>query len=261
MDRGSSLQIEKIGTASERQFVLVHGWGINSGVMLPFAEKLAEFAEVVVLDLPGYGINSNLQFPQDEETLIEMVAAVADKPTYWIGWSFGATVALKMAEKKPQQVKGVILIAGTPKFVNRDGEWSYGVDAAIAAEFAENLHQNSCKTLKTFEAQTAAQESYARVLLKMIRSARAEMPTTETLICSLKMLHNADMRAAVTKMSMPMLWIFGEHDALIKPIPQTRLVSANPESVTAIIPQTGHMPFLSATEETVQRIKEFTGTE
>ena len=255
------MQIEKIGTASERQFVLVHGWGINSGVMLPFAEKLAEFAEVILLDLPGYGRNSNLQFPQDEETLIEMVAAVTDKPAYWVGWSFGATVALKIAEKKPQQVKGLISIAGTPKFVNKDGEWSYGVDAAIAAEFAENLAQNSSKTLKIFEAQTAAQESDARVLLKMIRSARKDLPITDTLIRSLNMLHNADMRAAVAEMDIPAFWVFGEHDALIRPIPKTQLINANQKSVTAIIPQTGHMPFLSATEETVQRIKEFTGTE
>ena len=39
--------------------VLIHGWGLNSGVWQPLAEKLSSFFKVITVDLPGYGLNVN----------------------------------------------------------------------------------------------------------------------------------------------------------------------------------------------------------
>ena len=40
--------------------VLVHGWGMHSGVWQGFVQQLAAYCQVICLDLPGHGASDKL---------------------------------------------------------------------------------------------------------------------------------------------------------------------------------------------------------
>ena len=48
----------KISTSGQgTPLVLLHGWGLNSGIRQPTVEVLAQSYQVITVDLPGFGLN------------------------------------------------------------------------------------------------------------------------------------------------------------------------------------------------------------
>lgn len=94
--------------------VLVHG-NMSSGIHYkPLIERFQEEYRIIAPDMRGFGDSSyNFEY-NDLEELADDVLLLLDKLNvheYFVaGWSTGGAVALKMAAKRPVEVKKVILI-------------------------------------------------------------------------------------------------------------------------------------------------------
>ena len=96
--------------------VLVHGLGGFSANWRLIAPPLAAGRRVIVPDLPGHGGSAALpEAPSTLDPFAEAVLGVLEHegalPAPWIGHSFGGTVGLRAAVRRPEAVQGLLLAA------------------------------------------------------------------------------------------------------------------------------------------------------
>jgi magnesium chelatase accessory protein len=89
---------------------LLHGYGGAASNWVLVAPWLAERYRVVVPDLPGHGGSSALPGPPERvDPYAERLASLLDGPAVLVGHSFGAVVALRLAARRPELVRGLVL--------------------------------------------------------------------------------------------------------------------------------------------------------
>jgi pimeloyl-ACP methyl ester carboxylesterase len=95
--------------------VLVHGFAGAATNFALLAPLLARTHRVVVLDLPGHGGSAALPAVPSLAGFADRVAAVAEQesavPALVVGHSMGGVVALRLAARRPQLVRGLVLAA------------------------------------------------------------------------------------------------------------------------------------------------------
>jgi pimeloyl-ACP methyl ester carboxylesterase len=100
------------------RLVWLHGWGQSRASLKPLAERFAARAENLLVDLPGFGDAPLPPADWGTEQYGAMVADWLGRPgpartgTVLVCHSFGARVALRLAAAHPEQVQGLVLIAG-----------------------------------------------------------------------------------------------------------------------------------------------------
>jgi pimeloyl-ACP methyl ester carboxylesterase len=89
---------------------LVHGYGGAASNWALVAPRLAERNRVIVPDLPGHGGSSPLPGPPERvDPYSERLADLLRGPAVVVGHSFGAVVALRLAARRPELVRGLVL--------------------------------------------------------------------------------------------------------------------------------------------------------
>jgi 2-succinyl-6-hydroxy-2,4-cyclohexadiene-1-carboxylate synthase len=91
--------------------VMVHGFCQTRRCWGPLAAALAREFEVVRVDAPGHGRSG-----EDSASLIRGAALVAalGGAAFYVGYSMGARLCLQLALARPELVRGLVLIGGTP---------------------------------------------------------------------------------------------------------------------------------------------------
>ena len=102
---------------------MVHGWAMHSGIWRDFAKLLAQNHQVTLVDLPGHGRSKKIDSFTLEQISEALVNAMPDESSCWLGWSLGATVVLDIANRFPERVNSLVLLAGNP-FFTQTPEWS-----------------------------------------------------------------------------------------------------------------------------------------
>jgi pimeloyl-ACP methyl ester carboxylesterase len=90
--------------------VLLHGFGGAASNWTLVAPELADRAHVIVPDLPGHGGSSALPAPPETlDPFAERVAHLLAEPAVVVGHSLGGVVALRLAVRRPELVRGLVL--------------------------------------------------------------------------------------------------------------------------------------------------------
>jgi pimeloyl-[acyl-carrier protein] methyl ester esterase len=264
------LYSETYGTG--KPITLVHGWAMHSGIWRSFAQQLAEHYQVTCIDLPSHGrsrvgIAHPTALPVHERTPFTLEAvsdalvdALPATPSCWLGWSLGATIVLDIAQRYPERVNALILLAGNPLFVSSD-DWA-GVKPTLLNAFADNLTADCQATLLRFLALQVNGLPDGKALLKDLKAAvmECEAPDNDSLQGGLDILKHTDLRATLAQLNIPMSVILGDKDTLV-PVAvasQLRQLSANLE--VNIVNGAGHVPFLSHPQELLALIRRFMDT-
>ena len=239
--------------------VLLHGWGLNSGVYDKMLDELAPHFCVTLIDLPGYGVN-NAILPEhyDLESVSSMVAAVIPDDCAVLGWSFGGLVAQRLALDLPEKIKKLVLVATTPKFAAQKEEEWHGVLPEVLDLFKTQLQGTYQKTLDRFMAMQALGSDSAKsdiVIIKKSVSIYPE-PHTTALEAGLTILKTADLRHELTQLAIPTLRIYGRLDSIVPEKAVPHIESHHPESRSVIIKKASHAPFISHQEDFVEAVVE-----
>jgi len=95
--------------------VLMHGLGGAASNWVAVAPRLAERFRVLVPDLPGHGGSSPLPAAASLDPFAERIAELAESegllPAALAGHSFGALVALRLALRRPEDVRALALVS------------------------------------------------------------------------------------------------------------------------------------------------------
>ena len=93
------------------QALLLHCSLANSRAWLPLANEFKDILSMIAFDLPGHGMSQDWDYTSDyQDRCLDISSTFINKPIHLVGHSFGATVALRVAQRFPDFVKSISLI-------------------------------------------------------------------------------------------------------------------------------------------------------
>lgn len=241
-------------------WVFLHGWGMHSGIWQPVLAELTRSLRIRTLDLPGFGHSdwqtSDADFNQAVHRLERMLLQSEPGPIHLLGWSMGGLYALALAARKNLNIRGLTLLASSPKFTQTN-HWP-GIQNNVLAMFQRQLQRDFRATIERFLAVQALGSPHVKQDIRHMRELLAEgkEPHPEALIMGLKWLQEIDLRAEFNQLTCPTLRLYGRLDTLV-PVQQAELLHKTNDSYH-IFQQSAHTPFLNEPERFVQLIQTFT---
>lgn len=252
-----NLSVEQTGRGLD--LVMLHGWGLHSGLWGSFADHLAKYFRLSLVDLPGHGYSRPVNKPFTLDSAVDAVATALEKvvkrPAIVLGWSLGALVATAYAAKFQDRVSHLIWVAGTPSFVARS-DWPVGMAPATLEGFAEGLIMDYRATLRRFVSLNGGGGD--RQLLRELQERLYERgaPEVQTLEQGLAILRDVDTRSVLTAVKQPLMLIQGNHDRLVHPDSVDAICALHTATVL-FLERAGHAPFLVEPQRITDAIVEF----
>lgn len=225
--------------------ILLHGWGMNSGIWCRLLPQLQRHFTLLTVDLPGYGDNQHLHHYSWEQT-VECFAQELPVGN-WLGWSLGGLLAQQIAADYPSKVLQLITVASSAYFVEQ-ADWP-GMKIKVLQAFARGLEQDYRQTLERFLAIQMLGDPQVKSDIKPIRDALAERPQPPLSILrqGLQWLGTIDLRQQVSLIRQPWLQIFGDLDALV-PRRSLQAHQALTFAEQIVMTKASHAPFISNPE-------------
>ena len=245
--------------------VMLHGWGMHSGIWSDMATQLAQHFQVHSVDLPGHGYSRGhrtldaVQQPKEMlDELVDILSAQFDQPIAVCGWSLGGQIAMHWAVREPEKIKRLVLVTSTPCFAER-ADWRFGMAQDALQQFADDLVMDHAATLRRFLGlQLRGSENERELLLKMREQLfNRGQPDPAALRDGLRILQEADLRNFLPEIKQPALVIAGERDKLSPPQASHYLVQTLPKARGVEIKGAAHVPFLSHPNIFYEHMKRF----
>lgn len=234
------------GTPEAATLVLLHGWGLHSGVWRDFLPLLTPQFQVRCIDLPGFGRSAAMTGPDSLDAMAEAVMLVAPEKAIWAGWSLGGLIALAIAARHPEKVAALALLAATPCFVQRQ-DWVTAMPADVFAAFSASVQQSPDAALQHFLALQCKGSVSMKHDLRFLQatSQMENMPARGALLAGLEVLANNDLRAVLASLSVPVLCVLGEQDALVPCAVAEAVRQINTVCTVELVVGAAHVPFVS----------------
>lgn len=233
-----------------KHITLLHGWGTHPVIWDPLLEKLPGAR---AQPLPGYA-GSPAAFTLEQ--IAERVGERLETGTLLVGWSLGGLAAAHIAQLFPGRMRGLVLVAATPCFVNR-ADWVHGIEAKVFDQFAASLENDYAGTIRRFLSLQAQGSSETREVLAQLRRRLLDQPRPAegVLEAGLEILKRTDLREGLKSLDMPLTLIHGSGDKLA-PVSAARWLAGNqPHAKLHVIEGAGHAPFLSHAGQVAEMIE------
>ena len=247
--------VETLGEGPD--LVLLHGWAMHSGIWGSVRSQLAQHFRLHLVDLPGHGASPSpwIHGPDALKNMTEMIADNLPEHSIICGWSLGGQIAMKLSLDMPERINKLILISTTPSFIQRE-DWIWAMEAAILESFIRSLDQNSVSTLNRFFTLQIQGDINTLLLLRKLRKyiSKEGVPDWDGLQIGMKILLTTDLRRNIKNINHPVTLLHGKNDAIV-PVDSARWLHENLEdSKLIILPDCGHIPFLSHTDQFLSSI-------
>jgi len=249
------MHIKKIGQGKD--LVLIHGWGMHSGIWEPIIDRFSNQYTLHLVDIPGMG-KSHVINPYDLDHVTEEISKALPPSFDILGWSLGSLIAIKMSLMYPKKIHRMVLVGGTPCFINQT-DWSYGVDVRDFNNFANNLFKNYKSTMINFYILQLMHSKNSKLIIKKLKEMEAleNPPEIKSLQLGLDILLNNDLRNDINKIKHQTLLITGDMDRLTPKSASMWLESHLKESQLKLIKGASHIPFLSHSDEFFNYLDQF----
>lgn len=213
-----------------KDLVFVAGWGFDSRVWQPVAERLADDFRI------SYDLDA-----------VPAGAIVC-------GWSLGA---LRVLKEKSAVATRHILVGASPRFV-QGPDWPCAHPPELLNNFAAAVAADPQAALRRFAALMNQGDEHARDVTRWMHDLlRERIPDTATLAAGLAELRDTDLRKSVMATRHPTLLIHGEHDPLM-PLAAAEWLAANmPDTRLEVFAGAAHAPFLAQPDRFAKLIREF----
>lgn len=235
----------EISNTDKPVLVLLHGWGVNQGVWHTILADIAVDYHVLTPDLPGFGLAQRLPQPANFETVVNELAKYIPLNSLVCGWSLGGLLAIALAERYPEKVRKLALVAATPCFLQQAG-WP-GMKSEVMQQFAESLQRNLTQTISRFlaiQAMGSASAKHDAAVLKQSISAYPQA-SAEALSAGLDFLMAQDLRQSFAGLTQPIVGCFGALDSLVPVAVVQALQQLQPQAQFSILAKASHAPFIS----------------
>ncbi len=243
--------------------VLLHGWGLHSGVWQSILPELNKQFYCYAVDMLGHGEsqgsnNQSFALNNMREALYSLINSIESDNIILAGWSLGGLVAMDYLSHFPNKIKKLILITANACFCKQP-DWPHGLDITVLDSFAQQLEQDYQKTVDKFMTlQMFGVDDY-KYSLKVLKNSIASrsVPSMQALRNGLEILKTTDLRKKLPTLSQATLMISGERDRLMpyQAAEAMQVLLSNAQS--RLIKGAGHAPFISHPNEFIQVVSEF----
>jgi len=226
--------------------VLLHGWGLHSGIWQTALPELQCHYRVHLIDLPGFGQSDLPQGKFTLPALSDAVASVLPDGVQLLGWSMGGMVATDIAARYPRRVGRLILVASNPCFMARE-DWPFAMPESTLKQFITQLLDNFEATLQRFLAIQSMGSHTQKEDLKQLKALvmAGGKPREAALAGGLQILRDVDLRPQLAMIQCPMLRIYGRLDSLVPRQVMPAVDKLCPHSPSVMFRKAAHAPFLS----------------
>jgi pimeloyl-ACP methyl ester carboxylesterase len=239
------------------KLVLLHGFCETRNIWNKIVPLLAENFQVITADLPGFG---NSPLPSEDisigiiaEKVSRWLKMITDEKLILMGHSMGGYIALALAERHPEQLKGLGLLNSTAfsdddvKKGNRlktvDFLKSHGKDTFLDS-FVPGLFYDS----KSSSGKRIVQE--AREI-----SGKTSLPAMISYM--LAMRERPSRIHLLQQKNLPVLFIAGKNDQVIPEHKSKEQMQLIIKGQSYFLADTAHMSMMEKPEETARLIKIF----
>lgn len=246
LTRIDGLELAYRAKGSGPTLLLLHAFPLNQRMWDPLVEAISDHVHVVTVDLPGFGASQATDGTATIEDMADLVADFATKLGHEKfvlgGLSMGGYVALALARRRPERLRGLILA---------------DTKATADTEAARAKRMDQIKVLETkgtgalaegfpHDVTTAATAiDRPELLTRMAGWIREANPLG--LAGALRMMAGRpDATPTLAGIAVPTLVIVGADDALTPPADARAMVDALPAATLVEIPSAGHISALEA---------------
>ncbi len=230
--------------------VLLHGWGMHSGIMDSIAARYQQRFRVHSIDLPGHGRSRDGSSNFTLEQVRTALTAVMPKNAQLLGWSLGGLLGMSIALDAPTHVAKLILLCSSPQFFS-DQHWPHGMSPALLSGFADELLKDYRGTVLRFlglctQGSPAVREDL-RKLKTMVFTPGA--PEPQALLSGLHILQHCSLIDRLGELTLPVHFIMGAHDRIVPPDAASAAARLLPDASISVIAGASHLPFISHANE------------
>lgn len=216
--------------------MLAHGFTQTARCWGPVADIWAANHEVLAVDLPGHGESAALR--ADLESTGALLGATGGPATY-LGYSFGARVALHLALGQPELVDALVLISGTAGIEDP-------VERAARREADEALAATTAP-VSSFIARWTQLPLFAGIPTEALAIDERCSNTPDGLASSLRLCGTGTQTPLWDRLStltMPVLLLTGADDEKFTSFGRRMAEAIGPNARHHIVPGCGHTPHL-----------------
>lgn len=248
---------------SGKPLVLIHGWAMHAGVWQGFSDQLAEHCMVIEIDLRGHGASQAIEgphtFEQYANDLIDLLEHLKLHDASLLGWSMGATIILKMFAQGYRGTGHLMLVSANPSLVQRDG-YESGLAPVIIKRLIKQLQRDYVLGKQTFLNLLCTPQEHERFSANPAYRAAMDItrcPDSDVALSTLTCLQAEDLRPAVAHITVPTLIVHGEQDEICLSTGGRFLADSIPNAHMLMLPDTGHMPFITHRDLVVEAVLNF----
>jgi 2-succinyl-6-hydroxy-2,4-cyclohexadiene-1-carboxylate synthase len=235
-----------VGGAGPR-IVLVHGFTQNAHCWGPFADSLAAAGhQLVSVDAPGHGRSSDIA--ADIERGARLIGDIGGRAIY-VGYSMGARFALRLALDRPELVRALVLIGGSPGIEDpQEREQRRAEDDARATRLEE-------VGVERFVDEWLQLPMFATLPADNAHRDERVRNSVTGLASSLRLAGTGAMEPLwdrLSTVSMPVALITGDRDPKFTAIAERMLARMTPHAWGVVAHDAGHSVHLEQPASTAQ---------
>lgn len=220
------------------------------------AYALADEFRVVALDLPGHGASpraTDFTIENIADAVVEVADELGAATFSFAGVSISGAVALALALRVPDRLTAVAALC-TSDYMGGAERW----DARIAEVRADGTRSLIPDTADRWFAAGFLDEDIASgpIVLEMLAGT-----DDENYVEACKALAQYDLRGALERISVPMLFLAGSQDMGNDPASMKALHEQVEGSSFGVIPDSAHLPMVEHPELVADRLLEFFGSD
>lgn len=234
------------------QALLLHGCGIKQSI---WDEANLSLASVDKVSSPCLYEIANKEQSALFDSIAQALNDTIESDTIIVAWSIGGLIAIAL-QKLTKKIKGIVFVASSPCFVNKEN-WLNVIDKKNISALQASLKGNTDKTLEYFSGLIAHGDAKLKQTNKKLRKHMAAEEDKTTLSSWLDQMLAKDLRESFSEINYPVLAVFGENDSLIKAGIEKDLKLLNQNIETQIIKDCGHAPFINNQQKFSEIINEF----
>jgi non-heme chloroperoxidase len=227
-----------------RPVVLLHGWTMTHQVWDRTVQDLASRFRLILPDLRGHGESDKPvgdYAPDRHAADVHALMAQLDlRDVTLIGWSFGGTTALCVAQEYPDRLAQLVLInAAAPKYL-ATAEFPDGHSESTLQEWLVR-ERDGLAAWRRFCMEAMPHRPYDELFVQWLWTQSMQSPSWAA-APMLEAYARADLRPGLDAMRIPTLILHGAHDVFCSPAAARYLAAQIPDAELIEFPDCGHSP-------------------
>ena len=244
--------------SGESTLVFIHGWLMNADIWKYQVGEFASEYQTLAIDLRGFGRSDKpdvqYTFALFADDLHWLLGELQIENPILVGWSKGVSIALVYASTYLDQISGLVLVDGGPKFINSD-DFQHGIEQATFDELIsqfEDDYETSARSFIDFCLPESDDESLKSWLFSLTRQTPLSVAMN-----SIKNDALEDLRPLLKDISVKTLICCGTEDTICPPEASQALKAELPDAELHMFEGLGHAPFLTDPLTLNSRLRKF----